>query len=196
MIALASAETVGPLSPWNVLMVLWLAAPVIVAAIVHIVVIKVNALAWLKRPIDGGRSWRGHRIFGDNKTWRGALVMTAVSTAVAPLQGIFRLPSLEYFDYGATPMWLAGLLLGLGFVLFELPNSFSKRMLGVAPGGKGSPFFVLLDQVDSVVGCMVLLCGVWVAPLHVWLWVLVLCSGVHMLLNGVFVLVGLKERVF
>jgi hypothetical protein len=30
----------------------------------------------------------------------------------------------------------------------------------------------------------------------VWLWVLVLCSGVHMLLNGVFVLVGLKERVF
>lgn len=176
--------------------VLWLAAPVIAAAVVHIAVIKLKLLEGLKRPLDGGRTFRGQRLFGDNKTWRGALVMTAASTAFAPLQGVLRLERLEYFDYGATPLWLVGLLLGLGFVVFELPNSFLKRRMGVAPGGRGNAFFVLLDQVDSVVGCLVFLCVVWVPPLHVWLWVLVLCSGVHMLLNSVFVLLGLKERVF
>ena len=26
-------------------------------------------------PIDGGRTFRGKRVFGDNKTWRGFVVM-------------------------------------------------------------------------------------------------------------------------
>ena len=35
------------------------------------------------RPIDGGREWRGARLLGDGKTWRGTAVGTAVGVAVA-----------------------------------------------------------------------------------------------------------------
>jgi hypothetical protein len=28
---------------------------------------------WLARPMDGGRTWRGRRLLGDHKTWRGLL---------------------------------------------------------------------------------------------------------------------------
>ena len=47
-------------------------------------------LAWdllkpLKRPIDGGATFRGRRLFGDNKTWRGALMMTTGPTAASVL---------------------------------------------------------------------------------------------------------------
>lgn len=178
------------------LRVIWLAAPVIGAALVHVAVIRLRLLQRLAAPLDGGRTCRGRRWFGDNKTWRGAAVMIGASTALAPLQGLARAPSLEYFDYGQAPMPLVGALLGLGFILGELPNSFLKRQRDVAPGARGGMFFILLDQVDSLVGCLALLCFVWVPPWWVWAWVLVLCSGVHMLVNWVMVLVGVKQRVF
>jgi len=50
--------------------------PVIGAPILHGPVLALDLLEPLKRPLDGGARWRGKRLFGDNKTWRGALVMT------------------------------------------------------------------------------------------------------------------------
>ena len=176
--------------------VLWLALPVMVAAAAQIAVIKLDWLRFLKGPIDGGRSFRGRRLFGDNKTWRGAWVYVGVTVLAILPQGRWRLPELEYFDYGAESLPLAGFLLGLGWVLGELPNSFLKRQLGIAPGQRGSPFFVLLDQVDSLIGCLLLLCFLWVPPWQVWVVILVLCSGLHMVFNGVFVLLGLKKSIF
>jgi CDP-diacylglycerol--serine O-phosphatidyltransferase len=41
-------------------------------------------------------------------------------------------------------------------MLGELPNSFLKRRLGIAPGAtpaRGRPLFVLMDQLDSGIGC-------------------------------------------
>ena len=66
--------------------VLYLAFPVMFAAAIHIAVIRYDLLAGLKIPIDFGRSVRGRRIFGDNKTWRGALVMVTASSAAMAMQ--------------------------------------------------------------------------------------------------------------
>jgi len=180
------------------LRVLWLSAPVLVAAAVQIAAIKLDWLPGLKRPLDGGRSWRGVRLLGDNKTWRGLAIYAGVSTVAILPQGLWvRARGLEYFDYGHLPTLVAaGALLGLGFALGELPNSFLKRRVGIAPGTRGNPAFVILDQVDSLIGCLVCLTPVWVAPPRVWAVTLVLCSGLHMLFNGVFVLLGLKKSVF
>ncbi len=178
------------------LRVLWLAFPVMLAAGVHIIVIKKNWLAFLKRPLDGGRTWRGVRVFGDNKTVRGALIMITAAGFGMWLQGIVRLPSLEYFDYGETNLIAGGSLLGLGFVLGELPNSFLKRRRGFAAGQHAGPFFAFLDQVDSVIGVLLLMYVIWTPPLRVWLWALALGSGVHIAFNSVFVLLGLKTSVF
>lgn len=174
----------------------WLAAPVVAAALVHVVVLRYKWLEWLRIPLDGGAVWRGRRVFGDNKTVRGAVVMIGVSTVATILQGVFRLPSLEYFDYGAANLPLVGMLLGLGFVAGELPNSFVKRQLGVAPGAHGGVWHTLADQLDSVVGALITLSFVWVAPLYVWVLALVMGTGLHVAVNGLFVLLGVKRHIF
>lgn len=186
----------GPL--WLCARALWLAFPVMFAAAIHIAVIRTNALARLRRPIDFGRTFRGRQLFGDNKTWRGAVVMVAASSVGMVLQQFVRVLPLELFDYGAVNAWLYGALLGLGFVLAELPNSFLKRQFDVPPGqqatGRTYLLFTALDQVDSVAGCLVALAMVWLPPWQIVLVALTLCSLVHVAFNLVFVWLGLKRR--
>lgn len=48
-----------------------------------------------------------------------------------------------------------GAILGLAYMLFELPNSWIKRRLGIAPGEKAKRttwIFTLLDKMDSSLG--------------------------------------------
>ena len=62
----------------------WVAVPVIVSGLVHLLVLKRDLLPGLRAlPIDGGARFRGRRVFGDNKTWRGAVVTIATVTACA-----------------------------------------------------------------------------------------------------------------
>ncbi|MGE0711726.1 MAG: CDP-archaeol synthase [Planctomycetota bacterium] len=183
----------------EILRVFWLSWPVLVAAAVQIAVIKLKLLEGLKRPLDGGRTVRGKRLFGDHKTWRGAIVYVVVSMLAVIPQAVWPQPNLQYFDYTKTFLPYAldvGFLLGLGFVVGELPNSFLKRQQAIPPGERGRWWNVLLDQVDSLVGCLLFLLPLWVAPLKVWLLVLVICSGLHIAFNAVFVLLGLKTSVF
>ncbi len=183
---------------WLSEMVFWLAFPVMFAAAIHIAVIRTNALARLRRPIDFGRTFRGRRLLGDNKTWRGAVVMVAASSVGMVLQQRLRVPALELFDYGSVNAWVYGALLGLGFVLAELPNSFLKRQFDVSPGqqatGRAYWLFTALDQVDSVTGCLVALAMVWLPTWQIVLVALTLCSLVHVAFNLVFVWLGLKRR--
>lgn len=123
------------------------------------------------RPIDGGSVLRdGKRLFGDNKTWQGffgmiaatALWMAVAAWLVTHFANIQHL-SLVSFEAFAPPLnaWLFGALLGLAYVVAELPNSFLKRRIGIPPGKNASGargfFFLVLDQADSVIGCVIVL---------------------------------------
>jgi len=174
----------------------WFAAPVVAAALVHVIVLKLRCLESLRIPLDGGATWRGRRLFGDNKTVRGAVVMIGVSAIVATLQAAFRIRGLEYFDYAETNLFLIGLLLGTGFVVGELPNSFVKRQLGVAPGAHAGVWHTLADQLDSVIGALLTISLVWIPPLGVWAIALFMGTGLHMAVNGIFVVLGLKRHIF
>ena len=152
-------------------------------------------------PIDGGRLFRGQRTFGDNKTWRGFVVMVPATGFAFLLLGVLRrqepsetLWPITLWQYGLLGCWS-----GLGFMVAELPNSFLKRQLKVAPGQTPTQpwarrlcFF--LDQIDSVVGALfaVSLC----VPVPMITWVVLLVSGtvVHWLFNVVLFLVGAKKR--
>ena len=91
---------------------------------------------------------------------------------------------------------MAGALFGFVYVLFELPNSFLKRRLDIQPGktaqgGKGALFFVI-DQIDSLLGVMlllVLLAGI--TPVQYFQYIL-LGAVTHLALNAV--LYTLKTR--
>src|SRR5262245_36061680 len=55
--------------------IIWVFVPVLGAAIAHAPVLRYDWWPALKRPLDAGATLRGRRLFGDNKTWRGALAM-------------------------------------------------------------------------------------------------------------------------
>ena len=133
----------------------WAFLPALGGAIAHAPVLRFDLFAPLKRPLDGGATLAGRRLLGDNKTLRGALVMSSGTTLAALVltrQSWFRarLPD----ELREAPPALYGLLLGAGVVLGELPNSFVKRQLGVAPGGRrNTPLGVAIsvyDQADFV----------------------------------------------
>ena len=185
----------------KVVEVVYLIAPLLVAGAVHGPVIKRDLLPWLARPLDLGRTFRGERVLGANKTWRGLLLMSAVSVLVVLLQkqlyaiGPFR--SISALDYSETS-WLAlGLALGLGYSLSELPNSFVKRRLGIPPGGVSRRRAVgqyLVDQADSAIG------GTLVLALFLWgswgtlLLVLVTGFGLHVVMDQLFFLFAVKRK--
>ena len=180
---------------------LWLAVPVIFSGVFHMFVVKQRWLSSLARPLDGGRCLRGRRWFGDNKTWRGVVVMIGAGAAAgavqglcggAPLSGLSALGGVWLVDNTALGYALqygaAHALFGLGYALGELPNSFLKRQLDIAPGKGGAglmgALFFLLDQGDSVASC--LLVGWLVFPLSGALVVLSITSLtlLHLALNA------------
>ena len=141
------------------LQALWLFAPLLVSAALSGAVIRLGWWRALARPIDGGATIRGKRVFGDSKTWRGVVTAIVGSVAGVALQRLAHgtVPAwLEVIDYGAASPLLLGAALGVGATAGELPNSFVKRRLGIAPGkttsGAWSVVFFVWDQVDLVVG--------------------------------------------
>lgn len=139
---------------------LYLAAPVFLAAVGHGFVLKFDWFKALKQPLDLGRTYKGIRIFGDHKTWRGLALNLCFCLLGAGVQGRLQgagfLPSwISLVDYQKQGVEI-GLLLGLGMTLGELPNSFLKRRLGIGPGQQGrgpwKVLFFLFDQLDLALG--------------------------------------------
>lgn len=144
---------------------LFLGSPLLLVAVFQGLCMKYDWLSRLKRPLDLGLSFRGRRIFGDHKTWRGAAINIVFCVLGSMIQmsmqkmGVIPpwLPLLDYTIFGP----LAGLLLGLGMTFGELPNSFLKRQAGIEPGTKGKKvwglIFFTFDQVDLTIGIWIFL---------------------------------------
>jgi hypothetical protein len=178
----------------------WLFLPLVGSFVAHAPVLKFDWMRPLNRPIDGGRVLRGRRLLGDHKTWRGAIVMSA-GTAAATLV-LSRWPwywsRLPDAVQAAGPLSLAALM-GLGIVLAELPTSFLKRRLDVAPGQRlRSPAGVLLsiyDQGDFVPGIWLALLPIWVMPLKQAAVSFVIVSAVHLGISVIGYAMGARRTI-
>lgn len=143
--------------------------PLLGALVLHAPVLRFDLLPRLKRPLDGGRTVRGRRIFGDNKTWRGALVMGSgallATLLLAQVAGYWTRLPVPVQAAGPLPL---GLVLGLGTVLGELPNSFLKRQLGIGPGNRARGLLgialSIYDQGDFVPLVWLMLSPIWLIP--------------------------------
>ncbi len=138
----------------------YLFSPLLMGLTVHGFSIKYGWLSALVKPIDNGKTWLGKRIFGDNKTYRGIL-MTGIGTALGCLSQMFlhrfeAIHKLELLDYSSGQVVIIGFMVGAAAMLSELPNSFLKRQIDIAPGattsGFLSLFFYIFDQIDYLVG--------------------------------------------
>lgn len=174
------------------------------AGLVHACWMASHHSASFRIPIDGGRWWRGTRIFGDNKTLAGFMAITPAAGAAFALLGAVRETMPAWIDAGLWPL-TAGELFALGcwagfwFMAGELPNSFLKRRLGLSPGTiprGGWPRLVclLLDRIDSVLALLIALAVL--MPMHwsTWLWVLAIGPAVHLAFSSVLFLTGVKAR--
>jgi len=106
-------------------------------------------------PIDFGRSWRGKRILGDGKTWRGFIGGSAAGIAVGFLQ-IMAADGLgldDIWSFGTFPSnALIVALLAIGALLGDVAGSVVKRRMGIGRGRK-APF---LDQFTFLAGSILL----------------------------------------
>lgn len=181
---------------------------IVIAGTCNMFFVKLPILNWLKRPMDMGATLAdGKRIFGDNKTWKGFVGMIlwtaiwfAIFTIIAKASDSFyNLAWFSYRLYSTPESLLYGGIWGLGYVLFELPNSFIKRRLDVKPGKRASGFyksiFIFVDQADSAIGCGLALYVFFTPPLWQMLVFIVLGIAVHFLMNVILYSVGLKREL-
>ena len=155
------------------------------------------------RPLDGGGTWRGKRILGDNKTLRGFVVLVPATTIFFVVEGYWltRVVGMEWVGWELSLIEWGGLGLAasLGYAFGELPNSFIKRQLDIPPGGTHNHpvvrwAFVVWDQLDSIV-CSLLVVSILVpVSLAFWLFCLGIGGILHWGFNGVLWWLGLKER--
>lgn len=154
--------------------------------VLHAPVLRYDLLTPLKRPIS-------NRLFGSNKTWRGALVMfTGVLLATGVVWELMP-------DSIQDESWLVvGALIGAGTVLGELPNSFLKRRLGIGPGERrltpGGIALIVYDQADFVPGIALALLPVWTMPLDTLLIGFVAVAAVHFGVNVVGYAIGARDQ--
>lgn len=184
--------------------ILVVSSPVILAGICNMIFVKLPILDFLKTPMDAGRCFfDGKRIFGDNKTWKGFFGMIFLSTVFGHwLQQLGSanktIAALSVVDFTRTNGALLGAVLGLGYVLAELPNSFFKRRFDIAPGERLSGwkgiFFTFLDQADSVIGCLAALCLYFAPPLLDGILFVFLFAGLHYVLNIALFFTKLKKQ--
>lgn len=152
-------------------------------------------------PLDGGLCLRGRRLFGDNKTARGFIVMVPASA------GAFALLAALSGDRAAAGLWtlspsvyaLLGAWAAIGFMAGELPNSFIKRQLDISPGDapRSRTWTVIQfvgDRIDSGLGMLVAVSLVVPTPLQTWGYVLLIGPTIHWSFSFVLFRLGLKRR--
>ncbi len=176
---------------------LWVIAPVLGGYLAHAPVLRFDLLHHLTRPIDGGATLRGRRVLGDNKTWRGAGVMAAGVFTATLLLSLWPTCYRHWPANLRAHRVLFGLLLALGFVAGELPNSFIKRQYDIEPGGRrASPVGLalsVLDQADFVPAVWLTLSPLWLMSGRQALVVFAVVVIGHSMINVVGYAIGARK---
>ncbi len=145
-------------------------------------------------PIDGGKTWRGVRIFGGHKTWRGcaAAVFGGAAAFLVQQKMAAAFPSLvsvSLFEYASMTVWF-GVAQGFGACAGDALESFLKRRRGIAPGRPWVPF----DQIDWALGGMAMGSMFVPLPWRVWLMVPLLAFTLSLGVKYIGFLLGIDEK--
>lgn len=136
-------------------------------------------------PLDFGKTWRGKRIFGANKTWRGLLAGTLVGGLVYALELVILRanPGVGAFMFGA--------LLGFGALMGDAVESFFKRQRNVPAGHPWFPF----DQIDYLIGSLVVAWPAFVRlPFGEVVLILLIFFGLHIAVVFIGYQLGIRDK--
>lgn len=141
--------------------------------------------------IDGGRRLSdGRPIFGSHKTVRGfvAGVIAGTLTSAAEilvLQSVSPLVFSPPYDFSV----LLGFLISLGALAGDLVHSFIKRRIGLKEGSS----LPVADQLDFVVGAILISALVSAPPLLTVALILIITLPIHLLTNIIAYLIRVKK---
>lgn len=132
---------------------IYLAIPAFIANMLPVVFARLNIMPFLAKPIDGGKLFFGERILGDHKTWRGFIIgiLGAGFVAVGQLM-LAKINLITYPLDNIISVTAFGLLAGLGALGGDALKSFFKRRVGIKSGRPFIPF----DQIDYLLGFLIL----------------------------------------
>ena len=133
--------------------------------------------------MDFGKNfYDGKRIFGNNKTFRGFFFGWGVGISVGLVEGLI----FGFQNYSV----LFSLLIPLGALLGDLTGAFTKRRLGIAPGG----LLPVVDQVDFAVGAIVFSVPLAIVNWELAVAVLLITPPIHLFTNFLAYKMKLKRN--
>lgn len=184
-------------------------APSIISGILNMIWCKNNSFNIPNIPMDMNKNFiDGKRIFGNNKTWKGFFGYLVFNIVFSIIIGIL-CNALNLNDYNFFYInnrntiiinFIIGLLLGLAYSLFELPNSFLKRRLEIEPGkttkGIKKIFFIFLDQADSIFGTFLVVSMFYKLTIIQYIFYVLLGAFTHIIINMLLYLAKLRKNMF
>lgn len=180
----------------EVFFTLWFFLPAGIANMMPIFVAQVPALKRFDAPIDFGKTYRGKRVFGSHKTWRGLLAGIVFGTLVLFLQQL----AVEHsawlqdwtsrVDYTQLPTLILGPLFAIGALGGDAIESFFKRQRGIAPGHGWFPF----DQTDYIIGSAIASVPFVTLSLFQYIMLIVIWLIIHVVASVIGYFIGVKER--
>lgn len=138
----------------ELLFAIWFFMPAAFANMTPVFTTKIPGLKDIKAPMDFGLSYRGQRILGAHKTWRGFVSGVVMATVILWLQQLlvahfgWAQSLTSQVDYTSLPTLILGPLFGIGALGGDAIESFFKRQRHVPPGHGWFPF----DQTDYIIG--------------------------------------------
>lgn len=175
---------------------LWFFLPAAIANMMPIFAAHWKFLSKYEYPMDFGKSFRGHRIFGSHKTIRGLVVGIIFATLVLWLQQLavqhigFVASLTDQVDYTTLPVLILGPLFGLGALLGDAIESFFKRQVGIKPGDGWFPF----DQIDYIIGGAIATMPFVTLSILQYIWLIVLWLTIHVISTFIGYKLGLKDK--
>ncbi len=168
--------------------------PVILGGIGNMIFVKTDFYKNHRKPIDNGKN-----IFGNNKTWIGACSMIIQVTIFQIILSYTPLNKYNLIYENNENVFklnlIIGLLLGIFYIFFELPNSFIKRRLNIEPGKTKNWISYLIDQLDSIIGVTIILCFYTDMTILKFLGYITLGALTHALINLILYSVKIRKNI-
>jgi CDP-2,3-bis-(O-geranylgeranyl)-sn-glycerol synthase len=164
----------------------WFFLPAGIANMSPVLASRLPLLKLWNTPLDLGLTYKGKRLTGDSKTWRGLLF----GSAVAALVGLFQYRGIASSAESVAFIIVATGSMGFGALLGDAVESFFKRQRGKAPGESWFPF----DQLDYIVGGVVFALFFVNLSLAQILQIVIIYFGLHLIFSYLGYLLKLKKR--
>lgn len=179
----------------TILFAIWFFLPAGLANMAPVFASMIPGLKNWDTPLDFGLEFRGKRIFGNSKTWRGLLFGIVIATITLGLQ-VWAFNNFGWaqdiannINYFILPVYVLGPLFAIGALGGDALASFFKRQRGIDPGESWFPF----DQLDYIVGGLLTSFLVISLTLREYVAIIVVWFCVHLLVVYIGYILGIRK---